>query len=49
VHVQDVFVVFGDDLPVFRVASDPSPELPTSLVVERRPGCEVWYSLLGGP
>ena len=49
VHVQDVFVVFGHDLPVFREASDPSPELPTSLVVGRRPGGEVWYSLLGGP
>jgi hypothetical protein len=49
VHVQDVFVVFGSDLPVYRAASDPTPELPASLVVERHPGCEVWFSLLGGP
>ena len=49
VHVQDVFVVFGSDLPVYRVASDPTLELPASLVVERHPGCEVWFSLLGGP
>jgi hypothetical protein len=43
----DLFVLFGDDLPILR---DASPfDLPTDLVVTRPSGCEVHFTLLGGP